>query len=49
MRADATVGAFVMAFLTPVFDTPIRDPAETRDNLVEYGARLRSRYFPALG
>lgn len=46
--ADATAGAFVMAFLTPVFDTPIRIAAESHANLVAYRDRLIGRYFPGL-
>ena len=45
---DATAGAFVMGFLTPVFDTPIRTAAESHANLVAYSNRLVSRYFPGL-
>jgi glutathione S-transferase len=46
--ADATMGAFVMGFLTPVFDTPTRNAAESHANLVAYSDRIMTRYFPGV-
>lgn len=46
--ADATIFAFVAGLLCPVFDTPLRDAAEARPNLVAYNQRMMRRYFPDL-
>jgi glutathione S-transferase len=43
--ADATVAAFVLGLLCPVFKTPIRTAAEGHANLVAYCGRLTARYF----
>jgi glutathione S-transferase len=47
--ADATVGAFVMGLLAPIFETPIRTALEAQSNLVAYADRLKKSYFPELG
>ena len=44
--ADATVFAFLAALLSPSWDSPIRDAAISRPNLVAYRDRLMSRFFP---
>ncbi len=44
--ADATLGAFALAALCPVFDSPLRDEAESAPNIVAYGARIQERFFP---
>lgn len=44
--ADATLFAFAMGTLCPLFDTPIRQAAESHANLVAYSQRMRDRYFP---
>jgi glutathione S-transferase len=46
--ADATVFAFVAGALCPVFETPVRDAAESHTNLVTYRDRMMGRYFPEL-
>ncbi len=42
---DATVGAFVMGILCPVFNTAGRAAAEGHPNLVAYRDRVVARYF----
>ena len=44
--ADATVFAFVLGALCPVFDAGTRTSAESRANLKDYCARLNRRYYP---
>jgi glutathione S-transferase len=44
--ADATVFAFILSILCPRFETPIRDAAERRANLVAYRDRGLSQWFP---
>jgi glutathione S-transferase len=44
--ADATVGAFMVAGLSPVFESPLRGVIEGHPNLVAYAGRIRERYFP---
>jgi glutathione S-transferase len=43
---DATIFAFAVASLCPVFDTPIRTASEKHDNLKRYVGRMTSRYYP---
>ena len=43
---DATIFAFAVASLCPVFDTPIRTASEKHDNLKRYVGRITSRYYP---
>ena len=45
--ADASVGAFVIGGLAKATVAPLRDAAESRPNLVAYGARMLERFFPA--
>ena len=44
--ADATVFAWVLGILCPRFETPIRDAAEQRANLVAYRDRGLRQWFP---
>lgn len=44
--ADATVGAFLIAGLSPVFESPLREVIESHPNLTAYAARVRAAYFP---
>lgn len=43
--ADATLGAFMIAGLCEVFDSPLRGALQEHANLVAYAGRMRSRYF----
>jgi glutathione S-transferase len=43
---DATAFGVLAGVLTPFFDTPLRQLAETRPNLVAYVARMMQRYYP---
>lgn len=43
---DASVGAFVAAVHDDGFDTPLRDAARARANLVAYAKRIKARYYP---
>lgn len=45
---DATYFAFISSSLCKHFDTPIRDFAEQKPNLVAYSNRMMARYFPEL-
>jgi glutathione S-transferase len=44
--ADATLGAFVMGLLCPLFESACRTEAESHHNLVAYRDRIASNYFP---
>lgn len=44
---DAAAFAFVSGILCPVFDSPLRDAAERRDNLKRYADRMAERFYPA--
>jgi len=44
--ADATAFAWVLSILCPRFETPIRDAAEQRANLVAYRDRGLKHWFP---
>jgi glutathione S-transferase len=44
--ADATVFAFVLNILCPRFETPVREAAERRANLVAYRDRGLRQWFP---
>ena len=46
---DATVFAFAVGVLCPLFETPIRAAAERHDNLKRYVARMTARYYPDFG
>ncbi len=43
--ADATLGAFAMGLLCPLFDSRCGDEARRLPNLVAYGERIRTRFF----
>jgi glutathione S-transferase len=43
---DATIFAFAVAALCPVFETPMRTAAEKHDNLKRYVGRMTARYYP---
>ncbi|MFD0938912.1 glutathione S-transferase family protein [Methylobacterium trifolii] len=46
--SDATAYAFVAGLLCKAFETPLRDAAEARPNLVAYARRMGERYYPDL-
>jgi glutathione S-transferase len=46
--ADASVFAFSASILCPVFESAIRQEAETHENLVRYVERIKQQYFPEL-
>jgi glutathione S-transferase len=43
--ADATLGAFMIAGLCEIFESPLREALREHPNLVAYAARMRARYF----
>ncbi len=43
--ADASAGAFVVACLCELFDTPLLARAKSHKNLVAYAQRVQSRFF----
>ncbi|MGO8737426.1 glutathione S-transferase family protein [Rhodoblastus sp.] len=45
--ADATLGAFAMSGLSPLFNSTARDAMEQAPNLVAYAKRFETRFFPA--
>jgi glutathione S-transferase len=45
--ADATLGAFVVGALCPLFDGACREEAEALPNVVAYAQRIKATYFPA--
>lgn len=44
---DATLGAFMIAGLCPLFDSAFRCQVEARPGLVAYATRMSERFFPA--
>lgn len=46
--ADATAFAFTAHLLCPLFDTPSRESAAARPNLVAYADRMMKTYYPEL-
>ncbi len=44
--ADATLGAFMIAGLCPLFDSRFRELVEARPSLVAYATRIKERFFP---
>lgn len=44
--ADATLGAFMLAGLCPIFDSAVRGAIEDHPNLTAYAARMLARFFP---
>lgn len=47
--ADATAFAFIAGGLTPVFEMPARDHAQSLPNLVAYRDRMMAKYYPEFG
>jgi glutathione S-transferase len=45
---DATIFAFVVGTLCPIFETPIRGAAERHENLKRYVGRMAARFYPDL-
>ncbi len=45
--ADATLGAFAMSGLSPLFNSAARDAMEEAPNLVAYAKRIEARFFSA--
>jgi glutathione S-transferase len=45
---DATLGAFTIGALCPLFDSVCREEAEKFPNLVAYAERIKTTYFPAV-
>ena len=45
--ADAAVFAFMAGVLSPSWESPVRDAAVSKPNLVAYRDRVMSEYFPA--
>ena len=43
--ADASAGAFVVACLCELFDTPLLARARSHQNLVAYAQRVQNRFF----
>ena len=43
--ADATLAAFILGALCPLFDGETRNAAQSHANLVAYGERMLARYF----
>ncbi len=43
--ADASAGAFVVACLCELFDSPLLTRAKSHKNLVDYAQRVQSRFF----
>ena len=43
---DATMFGMLAGVLTPFFDSPLRDAAQGRKNLVAYSERMMQRYYP---
>jgi glutathione S-transferase len=43
---DATMFAFTAGVLCPLFETPLRQAAEQRDNLRRYAERMMARFYP---
>jgi glutathione S-transferase len=46
---DATIFAFAVGLLCPIFDTPLRTAAQAHDNLKRYVGRMTARYYPEMG
>jgi glutathione S-transferase len=44
--ADASIFAQIVSALSPWFESPVRDAAASHTNLVAYGKRIMSTYFP---
>ncbi len=47
--ADATIFAFVMSAMCPLFESPLQQAAASHDNLRRYVGRMTARFYPELG
>ncbi len=47
--ADATIFAFVVGAMCPVFQSPLQQAAAGHDNLRRYVGRMTARFYPELG
>lgn len=47
--ADATIFAFVVSAMCPVFKSPLQEAAVSHDNLRHYIGRMLARFYPELG
>jgi glutathione S-transferase len=45
---DATIFAFVISLMCPVFDSPLQQAAISHDNLRSYVGRMTARFYPEL-
>lgn len=45
---DATIYGYISNFLAPPIESPARDYARTRENLVAHTRRMQTQYFPEL-
>jgi len=49
MGADATIFAFVISAMCPLFESPLQQAAASHDNLRRYVGRMTARFYPELG
>ena len=47
--ADATIFAFVISAMCPLFESPLQQAAASHDNLRRYVGRMTARFYPELG
>ena len=47
--ADATIFAFVISAMCPVFQSPLQQAAASHDNLRRYVGRMAAQFYPELG
>lgn len=47
--ADATIFAFVISSMCPLFQSPLQQAAASHDNLRRYVGRMAARFYPELG
>lgn len=47
--ADATIFAFVVSAMCPVFESALQEAAASHDNLRRYVGRVTARFYPELG
>jgi glutathione S-transferase len=47
--ADATIFAFVISSMCPLFESPLQQAAASHDNLRRYVGRMAARFYPELG
>jgi glutathione S-transferase len=46
---DATIFAFVVSAMCPLFTSPLQQAAASHDNLRSYVGRMTARFYPELG